>query len=150
MEGQHGLEEMTGERSRRRATVRELGRYLLCQLPTWGILALALVWFIRVMDLGRWIAAAVFCLVVSMDLVLFPVMRAAFGPSPPMRPIGNRGEAIEVLEPSGYIRVSGEVWKAEVRRPGKRIPVGGTVVVRGVRGLTLLVDEDLGPAQGER
>lgn len=142
---------MSAESRRRGATVREIGGYLLWQLPGWGLLALLLAWLIRVMDLGVWIAAAVFCLFVVKDLVLFPAMRAAFRPSPSGAwPIGERGEAVERLEPSGYIRVKGELWKAEAHGPGKRIPAGSTVVVRGARGLTLFVDEDAELAAGER
>lgn len=138
-----------GESRRGQVAARELGKYLLWQLPGWGILALALVWFTLAMDLGRWIAVAVFCLFVIKDLVLFPVMRVAFRPSPPVPPMGERGEAIELLEPSGYIRVNGELWKAEACGPGKQISVGSTVVVHGVRGLTVLVDEDMKPAARE-
>jgi len=65
----------------------------------------------------------------------------AFRPSPTQAwPIGARGHAIEPLNPSGYVRVRGELWKAEAFGPAAQIPAGSPVVVREGRGLTLLVD----------
>lgn len=104
-----------------------------------------MLWLTRVASLGDWVAAAVFCLFVAKDLALFPAMRTAFRPSPSPGHVGERGEALEPLNPSGYIRVKGELWRAEACRPGRWIPEGSTVVVRELRGLTLLVEENLDP-----
>ena len=53
--------------------------------------------------------------------------------------IGTEGIAEERLDPSGYIRVHGELWRAEVT--GKTIPIekGQTVLIERACGLTLLV-----------
>ena len=53
--------------------------------------------------------------------------------------IGTEGIAQERLNPSGYIRVHGELWQAEVME--KRIPIekGEEVQIQGSYGLTLLV-----------
>ncbi len=51
------------------------------------------------------------------------------------------GEAVERVAPSGHVRVGGELWEARARQPGAEIPKGGRIVVREVRGLTLVVDE---------
>lgn len=131
--------------------MRELGSYLLWQLPSWLLLALVLVWVVVAMRVEGWIAATIFFLFVVKDVLLFPAMRAAFrhprfGP----RPIGKRAEAIEPLEPSGYVRVDGELWKAEALGPGMRIPAGSTVVVRDARGLILLVERECAAAAGAR
>lgn len=131
--------------------MRELRRYLLWQLPGWCLLALILAWLIAVLNLPAWTGAAVFSLFVAKDLLLFPALRVAFRPSPARAwPIGARGHAIEPLEPSGYVRVSGELWKAEVFGPEGQIPAGSAVVVREARGLTLLVDPDVEPSAGGR
>jgi membrane-bound ClpP family serine protease len=51
----------------------------------------------------------------------------------------HEGVAEERIAPSGYIRVSGELWQSEVM--GKKTPIekGETVLVKGAYGLTLLV-----------
>jgi membrane protein implicated in regulation of membrane protease activity len=76
------------------------------------------------------------------DLVLYPAMRCVFRAAEQPRPIGKRGEVIHALDPVGYIRVEGELWKAK-KSPASSapLPVGRHVVVRAAEGLTLLVDE---------
>ncbi len=55
--------------------------------------------------------------------------------------IGADAVCEETLSPSGYVRVRGERWRAEVLAPEVGpIPQGSTVSVRSVQGLTLLVE----------
>ena len=49
-------------------------------------------------------------------------------------------ETLEWLSPSGYVRVGGELWRAEAR-DGRAIAAGARVVVREARGLSLVVEE---------
>jgi len=53
--------------------------------------------------------------------------------------IGTEGIAEELLDPSGYIRVHGELWRAEVLGKPMAIEKGQTVLIEGADGLTLLV-----------
>lgn len=124
-----------------RGTLRQLATYLLWQLPEWSLVALVLAWLTRAMDLAAWKAAGVFCAFVAKDLLLFPAMRVVFS-SPPAtpQPVGARGETVEPLSPSGYIRVNGELWKAK-SRAGSHLPAGTPVVVRDAHGITLIVEE---------
>lgn len=120
---------------------RDLRRYLLWQLPSWIVAALVLLWLTQLIDLSPWIAAVLFWLFVFKDIALYPAMRGVFSPSPfRARPIGARGEAIEPLNPVGYVRVNGELWRAEARGPGRPIAAGTAVVVRDGHGLTLIVE----------
>jgi membrane-bound ClpP family serine protease len=87
------------------------------------------------------------------DAILFPFVWRAYdwdrsGRADSMD--GLRGRAVEPLAPSGYVRVRGELWRAEVS--GGRLPVeaGQTVLIRGSRGLTLLVEADLGEENADR
>ncbi|MBI4609778.1 MAG: NfeD family protein [Candidatus Rokubacteria bacterium] len=138
-------------RSGLRRTLRELGSYILWQLPSWGVLALVLVWVTWAFDLQEWIAGALFALFVVKDLALFPAMRVVFHRSPFQPwPIGRRGKAIEPIRPEGYVRVDGELWRAQALRPEARIPAGSAVIVRDGRGLVLLVDQDGEPTTPAR
>ena len=56
--------------------------------------------------------------------------------------VGMRGTAMERLDPSGYVRVRGELWQAEVMGGCPPIDEGQGVRVRGIHGLTLLVQAD--------
>jgi membrane-bound ClpP family serine protease len=58
---------------------------------------------------------------------------------PPRGPLlGARGRAVERLDPSGYVRVDGELWRAEAM--DGEIAAGAQVVVREADGLTLRVE----------
>lgn len=116
--------------------------YLLWQLPSWGGVAVLVVLLDRLVGPPVWVGAALFLLVVLKDLAMYPVMKEAFQPSDLLRErlIGARGRAVEALAPTGYVRVSGELWRAEPRDPEKAIPPGAEVVIVEARGLTLVVD----------
>jgi membrane protein implicated in regulation of membrane protease activity len=123
-------------------------RYLLWQVPGWLLAAAAGVLITRLAGLPAWVAVLVLVLLIVKDLALFPALRVAFGrASHSPWPIGERGRTVEPLEPSGYVRVNGELWRAEACPPAARIAARQAIVVRGARGLTLLVEEvDLPPA----
>jgi len=53
--------------------------------------------------------------------------------------LGERGEVIEPCEPTGRVRVHGEIWNARCDPPAG---VGDRVRVRGVEGLTLVVERE--------
>jgi membrane-bound ClpP family serine protease len=77
------------------------------------------------------------------DTVLSPrVWRAyAFDDDNPMRKlIGLEGTVMDGLDPIGYVRVEGELWKAEIRNsryPAKR---GDRTRVVDTKGMTLIVE----------
>jgi membrane-bound ClpP family serine protease len=79
------------------------------------------------------------------DIVLFPFVWRAYDPdSPPLTNNleGARGIAINDLHPSGYVEVGAERWQAELTEGSLFIKRGQRVRVRGIRGLTLLVEPD--------
>lgn len=51
--------------------------------------------------------------------------------------VGKRAVAVEALWPEGQVKLAGEIWKA---RCDGGCEAGTKVVVREVRGLTLIVD----------
>jgi membrane-bound ClpP family serine protease len=53
--------------------------------------------------------------------------------------IGTQGIAEERLDPSGYIRVHGELWRAEMAGKTMVIEKGQPVLIERVYGLTLFV-----------
>ena len=46
------------------------------------------------------------------------------------------------LAPSGYVEVHGELWQAEVMEGAPPVQSGESIRVRGIRGLTLIVQPD--------
>ena len=117
-------------------------RYALFQIPDIGILALILFVVHQWVDLSLWLVIGIVSLWMVKYVIVFSfVWRAYDKPRPGdiKSLIGTEGIAEERLDPSGYIRVHGELWRAEVI--GKTIPVekGETVLIERGLGLTLLV-----------
>jgi membrane-bound serine protease (ClpP class) len=120
----------------------DMTKYLLSEAIGWTAMAGVVAALVLALGLPTWLWLAV-PLVVAKDLLLLPAMRRAWGPprAGPTTLIGTRGQAVEPVDPTGYVRVRGELWEATAAAPGAEIPKGCPVVVREVRGLTLVVDE---------
>ncbi len=117
-------------------------RYALFQIPDIGILALILFVVHQWVDLSLGLVIGIASLWMVKYVIVFSfVWRAYDKPRPGeiKSLIGTEGIAEERLDPSGYIRVHGELWWAEVI--GKTIPVekGETVLIERACGLALLV-----------
>jgi membrane-bound serine protease (ClpP class) len=89
--------------------------------PGWGLALVVVAMVIEVAEVGFWIRF----------LRRYRVQTGVEGL------IGSRGEVIETCDPTGRVRLRGEIWHA---RCGSRAEVGETVTVTGVDGLTLQVE----------
>lgn len=79
------------------------------------------------------------------DVILFPFTWRAYdhNGSDAAEPMaGERGVAKGTLNPSGYVQVRGELWKAERAGDGPPIEAGDHVRVHHRVGLVLYVTED--------
>ena len=128
--------------------------YLLLQIPDIVLAGIVLLLLHTWAGLSRDWAVVLFGLWIVKDIAMYPLLRDAFAPSRtgPDTFIGARGIAAESLAPGGYVRLAGELWAAESLSPGgEGIPMGSPVIVRGARGLTLLVEaEERSPPQREK
>jgi membrane protein implicated in regulation of membrane protease activity len=127
--------------------LRVFGKYLLLQAPELLLAALVLIALQQWAGLPRWSVYVLLLVLLVKDLVLFPFVRGAyeFETSSPIgagRLLGARGISTEPLEPHGYVRLGGELWRAEASSADASIPQGSPVRVREVRGLTLIVEAD--------
>jgi membrane protein implicated in regulation of membrane protease activity len=116
-------------------------RYLLYQLPGWALWSVVLLILQQVFVFPLWLVPAALAVWVVKDLILFSYTWMAYGAGPEgKRPLpGSRGVVVKPLSPEGYIRIGGELWRAEAADHAKSIPPGETVTVDGINGLTLLV-----------
>ena len=125
-----------------RWTPRILLRYALLQLPSQTLVVLALVVVRRWVDLPPWFFWTCIACWVLKDVILFPFVWRAYDwdrAANAHSMVGLRGTAVEQLAPAGYVRVRGELWRAEAVSDSRPIQAGEAVTVRGSRGLTLLV-----------
>ena len=129
---------------------RILVRYWLLQLPALALLALILIFAQRWVDLPVWIFWGALAIWVLKDAVLYPFVWRAYDWDPsedPKSMVGARGTAREPLTPSGYVRVRGELWKAELAEGCQPVEEGDPVQVQEIHGLTLIVRP--APEKGE-
>lgn len=128
-------------------------KYVLLQIPGWVAAILLLAAAVRWWNLSERVALALFGIWVLKDAALYPVLRVAYeirgGSGGADALVGARGIAKEPLDPSGYVQVGAELWRAEVASGQPPTPPGAAVRVRAVSRLTLLVepepeDEDRG------
>jgi membrane protein implicated in regulation of membrane protease activity len=121
---------------------RIIVRYVLLQLPALAVLIVLLVLVKRWIDLPSWFIWGLIGLWIAKDMALFPLTWRAYDQDrgrTGSSMVGARGIAEERLNPSGYIRVRGELWQAEVVGDAPPIERGEGVRIQGIRGLTLLV-----------
>lgn len=131
--------------SQRGWSARVVMRYALLQLPGVILLVLFLVLARRWFDIPSWLVYGFLALWVTKDVILFPLVWRSYDrdqPGDKNRMLGAHGIARDRLAPSGYILVHGEIWQAEVMEGGTPIEKGEGVLVRGTRGLTLIVQPD--------
>lgn len=118
-------------------------RYSLLQLPELAGLILVLLLIRLWIDLPEWLEWAIVAAWVLKDVVLYPLVWRAYddrGQGARDALIGKRGIAEERLAPSGYVRVRGELWRAEVWGTGAAIEKGEAVRIRDMEGLTVTVE----------
>ena len=117
-------------------------RYAFYQIPDMAILALILFVLHHWIDLSLgWLIGLVSLWMVKNVFVFIFVWPAYDKPRPGdvKSLIGTEGFAEERLDPSGYIRVHGELWRAELMEKTIAIEKGQPVLIESAYGLTLLV-----------
>lgn len=124
---------------------RILLKYTLLQLPELAIVVFLLMLLGQWIEIPLWIFWGIIGVWVAKDVVLYPFVWRAYDwgrqiENNPM--MGLTGTSKERLDPSGYVAVRGELWKAEVITYGHIIEKGQNVRIKGIRGLTLLVEHE--------
>ncbi len=91
-------------------------RYTAFQIPGWILAAAGGWWLYTSLRVPMWVAGGVLVAWVIKDMVLYPLLRSAYevdDTRPIERLVGRPGTAAERLAPRGYVRVRGELWRAE-------------------------------------
>ena len=110
------------------------------QVPGWIVAAAVGVWLNRTMDVPGAVVVGlpVFCIL--KDMALYPLLRTAYetsDTSPIERLVGAQGKTVETLAPLGYVRIAGELWRAETDTGS--VAADTLVDVIGANGLVLQV-----------
>jgi membrane protein implicated in regulation of membrane protease activity len=125
--------------------IRVLIRYSLFQIPAL-LLFVAILFMLRriieIPDLAVWFLIGCW---VAKDVILYPIIGRYYDPN--LRTnwfsmVGKAGTVKETLNPRGKVQVKGELWQAETLDRAHSAEIGEKVRVRGVTGLTLLVESE--------
>ena len=123
-----------------------LRRYVLFQIPDLLLVVLILLVlkrFIEIPDVVFWVFVACW---VAKDILLYPLLGRFYDPNFQKNrffsPVGKVGIVKAALVPKGKVQVNGELWQAEILDRTHSADVDETVRVRGVNGLTLLVESE--------
>jgi membrane-bound ClpP family serine protease len=117
-------------------------RYSLIQLPELVLLILVLILLGQWIHIPMWVVLALILLWIIVNIIMFPFVWRAYVKDSPNTMAGSQGVAADAISPCGYVRIKGEIWRAEVIEGGSFIKKGDVVTVTGIRGLTLLVRSD--------
>ena len=118
-------------------------RYMILEAVELGVLILALVVVERWWAIPDWLFGSLVIGWIIKDVALFPFVWRAYdndAPSATGSMIGELGIAKDMLDPSGYVQVRGELWKAVRAKDGGPIAAGSLVRVHKREGLTLVVE----------
>jgi membrane protein implicated in regulation of membrane protease activity len=124
-----------------------VARYVLFNLPGWILASAAAAAAVRWEAISISTALLLVVLWVGKDFLLYPLVRVAYEPGTDKEPMaGALAIAEEPLAPRGYVRVRGELWRAQLAPGQSAVARGASLRVCSVEGLTLIVETD---AQGE-
>ena len=118
-------------------------RYVALEVPGWVLAGWLAGWLAAKDVVAPWLAALGWSLFVLKDFALYPWLRDAYAagnPEAAAQLVGRTGLARERIDPSGYVRVGAELWRAELAPGCAAVDAGGSVRVVAVRGLTLIVE----------
>ena len=119
-------------------------RYILLNIPGLAAVILILVIIQHWVALPAWLFWSIIGAWIIKDVVLFPVVWRAYDWERPGRSrsmVGEHGVARDRLAPTGYVRVGGELWRAEKLGDGPPIEAGQPVRIVKMEGLTLFVEQ---------
>ena len=123
-----------------------LAKYWALQLPATALVVVVLLGVGDHLGWPRWVVWTIAAVWLAVDALLYPLVWRSYDPNDPAalpRPVqGGKGVAIERIDPVGLVRISGELWRAELSRGARRIDKGETVQVSARHGLTLLVEPE--------
>jgi membrane protein implicated in regulation of membrane protease activity len=130
---------------KRRLPVRIFAGYLILQLPSLALLVLIFILVRRWIDLPEWLVWCFVGIWAIKEVMMFPSVWRSYsqrirGGTTSL--IGAQGTAEERLDPSGYVQVNDELWRAKVPQGIRPVSKGENVRVRGIDGLTLLVEPE--------
>jgi membrane-bound ClpP family serine protease len=125
--------------------MKTFAKYLLFEIPQWILLALILWVLVETTDLPVWAVQGFFIVWVLKDIAIFPLVRNAYendAKTGTEQLIGVKATTQDRLDPEGFVRIHGVLWKARAEPADQPINRDTVVTVCAARGLTLIVQTE--------
>mgnify|MGYP001039809148 CR=1 FL=1 len=122
---------------------RVIIKYALLHLAELAVVIMLVIVAGRYIAVPRWLAFTIPAVWAAKDLALFPMVWRSYvsGDNDPLRQlIGQEATVVDSFDPVGYVRVRGELWRAEVSSPQPHSKRGDRMTVVDVRRTTLIVE----------
>jgi len=118
-------------------------KYALVHVAELVIVVCALILARHLFSLSTWLMVTILVLWIVKDAALFPKVWRSYAVDdnrPTSKLLGLEATVVDSLDPVGYVRVVGELWKAEVSDPDHPATRGDRTRVVDIRGMTLTVE----------
>ena len=127
------------EKPGNRWTGRIFSKYVLIQIPSTVLLILIIFTINQKVGIPPWLFWGIIIGAVIKDIVLFPFVWRSYDSRSTHPMVGARGIAVDHLSPSGYIRIHGQLWQAELKQGYHSLESGKPVLASDVQGINLIV-----------
>lgn len=124
-------------------TGRIVIKYVLIQIPSTVLLILILIIINQKLRIPSWLFWSIIIGSVLKDIVLFPSVWRSYDSRPTHPIVGAHGVAVDRLCPSGYVKVHGQLWQAELAKSYNSVDVGKNVRVIETKGIKLIVEPEV-------
>jgi membrane protein implicated in regulation of membrane protease activity len=131
------------EKPRSRWTGRIVIKYVLLQIPSTVLLILILILINQRLEIPSWLFLSIIIGSVLKDILLFPFVWRSYDSKSTHPIVGAYGVAAESLSPSGYVKVHGQLWQAELAKGYESVDVGEIVRVIEAKGIKLVVEPEI-------
>lgn len=118
-------------------------KYTIIHMVELVIAVFAMIFLSNLIGVSNWPTIIVIALLITKDLVVFPKVWIAYDvddSTPMSKLIGLEATVMDSLDPVGYVRVVGELWKAEIKDPRSPAKRGDRARVIDTKGMTLIVE----------
>ena len=125
--------------------MKTFAKYLLFEIPQWFLLALILWVLVETTHIPVWAVQGFFVVWVLKDIAIFPLVRNAYANDAKTgieELIGVKATTQDRLDPEGFVRIHGVLWKARAEPADQPINRDTVVTVCAARGLTLIVQAE--------
>jgi membrane-bound ClpP family serine protease len=125
--------------------MKTFAKYLLFEIPQWILLALILWVVVETTGIPVWAVQGFFVVWVLKDIAIFPLVRNAYANDAKTgieELIGVKATTQDRLDPEGFVRIHGVLWKARAEPADQPINRDTVVTVCAARGLTLIVQTE--------